>query len=405
MGSWRLTATEALNKIKAQELTTEQYASSLLARIKERDGDIGAWVHIDPNTVLEQARALDKVPLDKRGPLHGLPVAVKDVIYTKGKTTTTEFAATMVGTQTRNPHNVLRTPGGSSSGSAAAVADFQIPVSLGTQTGGSIVRPASFNGIYGFKPTWNAITREGQKVSSLTLDTLGFFARSVDDFEPLADTFALHDDDVSTFTDIKSARFAVCKTAQWKYAGEGTQAAMAKAADLLKDHGAQVEDVSLGPEFDSMAEWHRIINRSEGRSSFLPEYLSSKEQMNKSIAGFIEDKLSRKEQLEAYDGIAALRPRFDAIASQYTAFIVPSVPDEAPTGLESTGNLIFNGTWTALHVPVMNVPGFRGPNDMPVGISVVVPRFQDRHLLKVSKALGQVFEAEGGWNQGSTRAE
>ncbi|KAF5007773.1 hypothetical protein FDECE_5897 [Fusarium decemcellulare] len=435
METWRLTATKALQKIRAQELTVEQYASSLLERIKQRDDDVRAWAYLDEKLVLGQARSLDMVPLDKRGPLHGLPVAIKDIIYTKdmptehgssiykndhpeldagsvmilrhagclifGKTTTTEFAAVFAGTKTRNAHSTSHTPGGSSSGSGAAVADFQIPVALGSQTIGSIVRPAAFNGIYGFKPTWNAITREGQKFSALTLDTIGFFTRSVSDIELLSDVFAVHDDEESTFSSIKGSKFAVCRTAQWDLAGKGTKDAIAKATDLLKAHGAEVEEVNLGSEFDSVVEWHGIIGQREGGTSLLPEYTISKEKMHDHLVGWVENKrkFTRKDQLEAYDGLAALRPRFDAIADRYTAILVPSVLDEAPEGLDSTGNPVLAATWTALHTPVLNIPGFRGPNDMPVGVSLVSPRFRDRHLLKVGKEVGPIFEAEGGWNQ------
>ncbi|ENH75614.1 Glutamyl-tRNA(Gln) amidotransferase subunit A 1, partial [Fusarium oxysporum f. sp. cubense race 1] len=203
----KLTASEALGKIQVDEISVQEYAESLLERIEARDGDVKAWAYLDEKRVMQEARLLDEIPKKNRGPLHGLPIAVKDVIYTKdmptqfnsplydghfpetdaasvrilrhagalivGKTTTTEFAAIHVGPKTHNPHDPLRTPGGSSSGSGAAVADFQAPMALGTQTGGSLIRPASFNGLYGFKPTWNSVSREGQKIYALMYDTLG----------------------------------------------------------------------------------------------------------------------------------------------------------------------------------------------------------------------------------------
>ncbi|KAF7552880.1 hypothetical protein G7Z17_g4049 [Cylindrodendrum hubeiense] len=346
---YRLTATEVVAQIRNGELTVEQYARSLLARIAERDPVVKAWAFLNPELVIEEAKKLDQVPVEQRGPLHGVAIAVKDVIYTKdmptqfnspiyendapkvdgasiiilrkagalilGKTTTTEFAATVKGTKTTNPHDPGRTPGGSSSGSGATVGDFQAPIGLGTQTGGSTIRPGSFNGIYAFKPTWNSISREGQKIYSLILDTLGLYARSVADLELLADVFALEDDEPadSSFT-IKGANFAVYKTMIWPQAGPGLQAAMDKAVVLLKAHGANV----------------------------------------------------------------TARPVVDGILSKYAAVLVPSVPDEAPTGIESTGSAAFNGIWTALHTPVVNIPGFVGGN-------------------AVSQKVGEVFEAEGGW--------
>ncbi|RTE80714.1 hypothetical protein BHE90_004810 [Fusarium euwallaceae] len=434
---WRLTATQALGNIRAKNITIEQYASSLLERIRQRDDDVRAWAYLDPAACLKQAKELDQVPLEKRGPLHGLPVAVKDIIYTKdmltahgspiykdhlvtvdagsvsilrnagclifGKTTTTEFAAVFAGPKTRNAHSTARTPGGSSAGSGAAVADFQVPVALGSQTMGSIVRPAAFNGTYGFKPTWNAITREGQKFSAITFDTIGFFTRDVDDIEALMDLFSVHDDEESSFTDLQGCRIAVCKTIQWSLAGQGTIDAMEKAVELLKTHGAQVEEISLGPEFDRVVEWHSKLGQTEGGTTFLPEYLSAKQDLHDHLIGWVENrqKITHKDQLEAYDGLSALRPKFDAIASRYDAVLAPSVLDEAPEGLDNTGSPVLASTWTALHSPVINIPGFRGPNNMPVGVSLIAPRFRDRHLLKVGKAVGQIFEAEGGWIQGS----
>ncbi|KAF5567399.1 amidase [Fusarium phyllophilum] len=415
----------------------EQYASSLLERIQQRDDDVKAWAYLDPKAVLEQARELDQVPKDQRGPLHGLPVGIKDIILTKdmptahgsaiykndhpvidagsvmvlrqagclifGKTTTTEFAASFTGPATRNAHSTAHTPGGSSAGSAAAVANFQIPVALGSQTVGSIVRPAAFNGIYGFKPTWGAITREGQKFCAPIVDTIGFFSRSISDFEILADVFALHDDEKSTFEDIKGSKFAVYRTSKWDLAGEGTIAAMDKAVGLLKAHGAEVEELDLGSDFDQVIDWHLTLVRLEGATSLWPEYCQDKNKLDPVLAKGVQEKhkISRKAQLDAYDGLAALRPRFDELADKYVAVLVPSVFDEAPQGLGNTGSPIFAATWTALHTPVVNIPGFRGKSNLPVGVSFVSARLRDRHLLKVSEAVGHIFEAEGGWNKQS----
>ncbi|KAJ4026522.1 hypothetical protein NW752_001472 [Fusarium irregulare] len=428
-------ATEALQKLRSRELTIEQYAASLLVRIKQRDDDVKAWAYLNPDAVMEQARALDKVPFQQRGPLHGLPVGIKDIILTKdmptehgskiykndhpeidagsvmilrhagclifGKTTTTEFAFSFVGPATRNAHSANHTPGGSSSGSAAAVADFQIPIALGSQTKGSIVRPAAFNGVYGFKPTWQSITREGQKFCSPSVDTIGFFARSVADFELFADAFALNDYEESYFKEVKGSKFAVCKPVHWNMAGQGTREAMDKAVELLRAHGAQVEELDLGPDFEKVVEWLNLIVKLEGATSLVPEYLQAKEQMDTTLAKGVEERrsVSRKAQLQAYDGLAALRPRFDKLAEGYAAVLAPSVLDEAPEGLGNTGDPVFASTWTALHVPVMNIPGFRGKTDMPVGVSLVAARLRDRHLLKVCEAVGGIFEKEGGWNR------
>lgn len=319
-----------------------------------------------------------------------------------GKTTTTEFAATTVGPKTRNPHDSKRTPGGSSSGSGAAVGDFQAPIGLGTQTGGSTIRPGSYNGIYALKPTWNSITREGQKIYSLILDTLGLYARSVDDLELLADTFMIFDDVPAPKNfSVKGAKFAILKTMVWPSVGTGTSAAIDKATALLREHGAEVEELSLPDQLDELPAWHATVLASEGRTAFLPEYSVAKDKISQQLVGHVEnsDKISRKAQVEAFDKIAAARPVVDEILSKYDAVITPSVPDEAPLGIEKTGSAAFCLIWTALHTPVVNVPGFKGENSMPIGLSLVAPRYHDRRLLAVCKKVGEIFEKDGGWTR------
>ncbi|KAI8961288.1 amidase signature enzyme [Daldinia sp. FL1419] len=439
MEPYQFTAAQVIAKIEDGSLTVEEYARSLLARIEKRDDAVRAWAYLDPEYVIQQAKQLDFTPPPSRGPLHGVAIAIKDIMYTKdmptqhnspiyegdepkvdaaavtilrhagalilGKTTTTEFASTATGPKTRNPHDATRTPGGSSSGSAAAVADFQAPVALGSQTGGSTIRPGSFNGIFAFKPTWNAVSREGVKIYSPNLDTVGFFARSVEDLQLLADAFALGDDtppreDLS----IKGTKFALLKTMVWPQAGPGTVAALEAGAKVLRAHGAEVEEIQLPPEFDKMPEWHGVILDADARATFLPEYRITKEKLTSLLVDHVENssKISHAAQLEAFDGIAALRPRIDAIAGKYAAILTPSVVDEAPVGIDFTGSPAFNKIWTALHVPVVNIPGFKGENGMPIGLSLVAPRYHDRHLLTVSKAVGEVFQAEGGWKTRSS---
>jgi Asp-tRNA(Asn)/Glu-tRNA(Gln) amidotransferase A subunit family amidase len=266
-----------------------------------------------------------------------------------GKTTTTEFAATTVGSKTRNPHDSNRTPGGSSSGSGAAVGDFQAPIGLGTQTGGSTIRPGSYNGIYALKPTWNSITREGQKIYSLILDTLGLYARSVADLELLADAFAIYDDQPApTDFSVEGAKFAMLKTMVWPNIGPGGSAAMDKAVSLLRDHGAEVEEIELPEKLNQLPAWHATVLNSDGRTAFLPEYSAAKDQLSEQLVGHVEnsDKISRKAQIDAFDSIAAARPVVDELLSKYAAVLTPSVPDEAPLGIEKTGSAAFCLIWT-----------------------------------------------------------
>ncbi|KAL6916216.1 hypothetical protein FSHL1_007663 [Fusarium sambucinum] len=427
--AYKLTATEVIAKFRDDQLTVEQYAESLLARIKERDPIVRGWVYLNPDQVLYQARKLDEIPKENRGPLHGVAVAVKDVIYTKdmptqfnspiyegdapqvdaasviilrkagalifGKTTTTEFAATTEGPATTNPHDSSRTPGGSSSGSGAVVGDFQVPIALGTQTGGSTIRPASFNGIYGFKPTWNSISREGQKMFSIINDTLGLYARSVADLNLLADVFALEDDQPpNPDVLLQGLRIGICKTMVWPKAGYGLVDAMIKAIELLRSNGATVTEIEFPDHLQDLPDWYSTIFNSDGRTAFLPEYRLDKSRIADQIVGHVENrkKISRAAQLKAFDAIAAARPVVDEMLSQYDAVLTPSVPDEAPEGLESTGSAEFCQIWTVLHNPVINVPGFRGYNGLPIGLSLVAPRYHDRKLLAVSQVVGRLFE-------------
>ncbi|PCH01528.1 Amidase [Penicillium occitanis (nom. inval.)] len=383
---YQLCAVDVVAQIRKGELTTVQYAQSLLSRIQERDPIVKAWAYIDPEYVLEQARRLDEIAPQDRGPLHGVAVAVKDVIVTKdmptqcgspiydgdapkidaasvmvlrhagaiilGKTTTTEFAAVTVGTKTSNPHDPTRTPGGSSSGSGAAIADFQAPIGLGTQTGGSTIRPGSFNGIYAMKPTWNSISREGQKIYSLIYDTLGLYTRSIDDLDLLADVFALHDDTPAPDQfEMRGAKFAICKTMVWDEAGPGTVAAMDKAKQLLEAAGAQVDEIEFPESMTDFPKWYKAVIALDGETAFLPEYRTSKEKLSDAMKYNAENRenVSHAEQLDGFDKIACARPVVDSLLRPYAATIVPSVPDEAPIGLESTGSAAFNGIWTWHH--------------------------------------------------------
>ena len=292
-----------------------------------------------------------------------------------GKTVTTEFAAITIGSSTINPHSpagTVRTPGGSSSGSGASVGDCQIPVALTTQTGGSTIRPASFNGVYGLKPTWGAVSREGQKFYSLLLDTLGWYGRSVQDLSLLADVFNLHDDEPSTFKSVRGAKIAVCRTDNWRHAGEGTKAALEKAKTLLQAHGAVLEEVALPPSFADIPEWHRVLLATDGRAGFLPEHRVAKDRLHVSLSTYIDlPEFTHKQQLAAQDGIAALRPEFDRIAAGYDAVLTASVVDEAPEGLEFTGDAVFCAMWTVRTdaLPVSTVKSQLAVPICPGGVS------------------------------------
>ncbi|EFY97373.2 amidase domain protein [Metarhizium robertsii] len=373
---YKLSATQAAGLIRTNQLSAQDYAKALLDRVRERDPQVRAWAYLDENAILKQARKLDALPPEKRGPLHGIAVGIKDIFLTRdmptkyysrlhaqdgnaaadsacvsvlraagaiifGKTATTEFASMTEGSPCANPHNSRHTPGGSSSGSAAAVADFQVPLSIGTQTGGSVVRPASFNGVYGFKPTWGTVSTEGTSIVSVSADTPGFYARSVDDLEFLAHLFrldALLTEPLHPLS-IIGARIAFVKTHIWPEAQSGTRAAWNLAHRLLAETGAKVEHVELPERFGNCPEWREIVVAEEARAAYLPKYLQDQTKLHADIVALVESTNvpSRKKLLEAHDGIARLRREWDLIASQYDIIITPSAIDEAPEGLESTG--------------------------------------------------------------------
>lgn len=424
-----MSAVEASASIAAGRLTAEALASACLDRVTERDDTVRAWTHVDPEMVLAHARALDAAP--RKGPLHGIPVGIKDILLTRdmptsynselfaghfprldaaavavlreagavifGKNDTVEFAVDGRRARTRNPHDPSRTPGGSSSGSAAAVADFQVPLSLGTQTGGSTIRPAAYCGVYGMKPTWNLVPHEGFKVCSASIDTIGFYARCAADLGLLCDAFEVDDGGFAPLEALEGARVGLCRTPVWAQALPETRAAMALAQGLLRKAGAEVVELDLGADFERLAAAHRTIMQSEMRSAFLPEHVRFGDRLYPGLRDAMRnaDGISRADQVRAYDLAARCRAAFDEIAAGLAFVVTPSVPGEAPAGLESTGTAVFNRMWTLLHVPCVNVPGFAGPNGMPVGLTVNGPRFADRRVLGAAELLGALVAADG----------
>jgi len=434
---YSLTATQALNLLKNDTITAEQYAQALIDRIDERDADVRAWTYLDRDYVLSQARALDKIPASQRGPLHGVAVGIKDIMNTQdmptqfgsrlykgyhsnfdaspvsilrsagaiimGKTTTTEFTVLNCGPNTTNAHDINRTPGGSSAGSAAAVADFQVPLSFGTQNGGSVIRPASYNGIYAMKPSMNVISPEGVKLVAFTIDTVGYMARSMDDLQLVADVFAFRREQSSGTTSLKDARVGFIKSPMWSAAGAGTIAAMDNGAAILRNHGVAVEEVELPPEFGGMARLksiHSTVLNGEGQAAFLKEYRLNKTELDPRIQAFDDGSItiSSEDMVHAQDDYGELRRAFDDLAGSYSAIITPSAVDIAPLGLGDMGSSVFNFLWTGLHVPVINVPAFVGDANMPVGLSVITKRDHDQHLLAICKVLSEPLVAEGGWD-------
>ena len=425
-------AVELLPRLRSGEIHAETLALACLNRIAARDPALRAWVIVRAASVLEQARACDLrrvvgLPL---GPLHGLPVGVKDVIATAdlptqhnsplhqgeqpgvdaacvallrdagavilGKTDTVEFAATGRRAATCNPHDLQRTPGGSSSGSAAAVADGHVPLALATQTGGSTIRPAAFCGVWAFKPTWGLASTEGLKRYAPTLDTLGWMARSADDLCLLLNVFDAEPGPPTSPFELAGARIAICRTPMWSHAGAATQQALSTAESMLRAVGAEVQELHLPNPFETLPALQLRVMHAEGQASLLNEYRRHGDALDASLRAQVlnESAISRADLVAAWDTAAACRPQFDALAGGFDALLAPSTTGVAPRGLQNTGDFVFNGLWTLLHVPCVNVPGFSGLGDeahLPLGLTVTGPRFSDRKVLAVAKAMGRLF--------------
>ncbi|KAF4785268.1 hypothetical protein HER10_EVM0004443 [Colletotrichum scovillei] len=431
---YELTATQVLELLRNDTVTLETYARGLLDHVKETESVVKAWALLDPGHVIAQAQTLDQVPVGQRGPLHGLAIGVKDIMNSKDmpteygspiyrgyqpssdsaavailrasgalifgscKTTTTEFAVTNSGPDTTNPCDPKRTPGGSSCGSAAAVAALHVPLSLGSQTGGSLIRPASFTGVHALKPTFDTISTEGQKAIAPTFDTCGFFARCVEDLQMLADVFGIEVDEPARDILLEEMSIGLMKTPMWSTAGPGTIAAIEAATVILRGKGIKVEEVSFPPEMSDPEELERlqeVITQSETRVSFLREYRIDKDNLAPEIREIVENtaRITHKEREQASDRHSHIRRIINDLAREYTVILTPSAEDEAPVGLGDMGRATFNTMWTGFHMPVVNIPAFVGANDMPVGVSLVGPRFRDQQLLKTSLALAELFRA------------
>src|SRR6266446_9105006 len=378
-----LTSVEATQAIAAGTITSEALVTAYLERITAREERVRAWEYLDPEAALAQARARDRSPA--QGPLHGVPVGIKDLIDTSdmptsygspiyaghqpawdaasvallraagavilGKTVTTEFAMFAPG-KTANPHNVAHTPGGSSSGSAAAVADRMVPLALGTQTAGSIIRPASYCGVVGYKPSFGTISRTGVKPLSDSLDTVGVMARSVADAAffaaALSDRPALEIEG-----ELTPPRIALYKPPEWRHAEPGTIAALEHAATRLGRAGATPIEVAVPPEHQGLGEAQKIIMDYECARCLAFEYATRPQDLSASLRERIG--VGRGHSAETYDAarrlVAKARDGLRAFFGEVDALLVPAAPGEAPKGLERTGDPVFNRSWTMLHVP------------------------------------------------------
>ena len=436
------TLTDTIAALRDGAISAVDVVESCLARIAAVDANIEAWTFLDPDHARAQARALDEARANGRplGPLHGIPVGVKDIFDTAdmptedgtvlhsgrqpredctavallreagavimGKTVTTELALLTPG-KTRNPHDPERTPGGSSSGSAAAVGSGMVPVAIGSQTNGSVIRPASFCGVVGYKPTHGLISRRGVLSLSRTLDHVGVFARAVADAAMVAEvmmTYDAGDDDMHLQARPQLSRmaaeepplpptFAFVKTPAWDEADQDSQEAFAELAEMLGDSAAEVE---LPPIFEHAWDLQRIIQDAEVAVSFTPEYEKGRDQLSPRLRAIIERgyQVPAADYIRAVARIPLLNLALDEIFARYDAILTPSTPGEAPVGLETTGNPVYCTPWSLLGTPAVSLPLLQGSNGMPIGVQLVGLRGNDGRLLRAARWLEESAAAE-----------
>jgi amidase len=402
-----LSVREAAGAIAAKRLRVADYVGAWVELIEAQESIVGAFQHFDRDAVMATARRCDDEP--PRGPLHGIPVAVKDVIDTfdlptgygspiyrnhrpaadaacvalaraagavvLGKTVSTEFAYFTPG-KTTNPHNPAHTPGGSSSGSAAAVGAGMAPLAFGTQTAGSILRPASYCGVVGYKPSFGLVPRAGVKALADSLDTVGVMARTVEDaaffIGILTDRRALRDIDAPL-----PPRIGFCRTPMWDEAEPATVA-------VLLDAGARVDDIPVADEHRGLVDAQNTIMSYEMTRTLADERIRHAAEISPRLAQLFDHGMTTG--ADSYD--AALAETAEArrgladFFGNCAAILVPAAPGEAPVGHEYTGNPVFNRMWTLLGTPAVTIPaGKGGPIGLPVGVQLVGRIGDDARLM------------------------
>jgi Asp-tRNA(Asn)/Glu-tRNA(Gln) amidotransferase A subunit family amidase len=431
-----LTAHEAVAAIRSGNLTSESLVTACLDRIKTLEPAIKAWAYLDPQLALAKAREADQRLKDGKevGPLNGIPVGIKDIISTAdfptvcgsplfanhrpktdaacvaalkaagavimGKTVTTELAS-LTPSATRNPRNTEHTPGGSSSGSAAAVSSRMVPLALGTQTAGSVIRPASFCGIYGLKPTTGLISRRGVLLQSHTLDTIGVHANDLEDLALIADVIAQPDQadpaclpgsrpQLGNAKSLAAAlagaapRFAFVRTPAWDRTDQHTRAALAELVSVLNGRVVEVEI----PELERSIELQRIVQFAENSAYYGPFV----EKEPGKVSDGLKARLSEGAAISAPDYIRAVNERdslyrsVERVLREHSVVMTPAAPGPAPRGLGTTGDPIFNGLWTFLGVPALTLPLLEA-DGLPIGVQLVAARRNEAGLFATARWL------------------
>jgi len=425
----KLSVVEMVQSIKKGEITSEELVKSYIEQIKKKEKDVEAWEFFDEEFVLSQAKKLDSLHQSgKHGDLHGIPVGIKDIFDTEdmpttdgteihkknpslsdctvvsklkqagaiimGKTVTCELAYYSPG-KTKNPHDLSRTPGGSSSGSAAAVASHMVPLAIGSQTNGSVIRPASYCGVIGYKPTKGLISRHLVLQISRALDQVGIFSNSIEDAALISEQIIGHDkQDPDTSLNprpklLAASRqkppmeplLAYIKLPFMDKLDEDVMEGFNEVKDELK---GQINEIELPAGFDGIPDWHKIIMESDMARSFSEEYKKSKNKLSDKIVEAIERgmKYSSVEYNEAFSKIEVANTYFKQFFHDYDAILTPSANGEAPKGLESTGDPIFSTIWTYCGMPSISLPLLQGKNNLPVGVQLVSSLYDDERLFR-----------------------
>ena len=430
-----LSLEQLASKIKDAQLSSVDVCKAFIERIEKFDKEIKAWAHFDKKVLLEKAEEADEHRRSGKplGSLHGVPVAVKDIIGTidmptecgtvirkgksysqnaeiidmlhsagalvMGKTSTSELAF-LGPSDTTNPHDNSRTPGGSSSGSAAAVASFMAPVSIGSQTGGSIIRPASYCGVVGYKPTYGLISRNGVLRTSYNLDHMGVFGRSVEDVAMLAkvlikkdkyDPATIHYSADNFVEETKKGplfepKFIFYKTEHWKLIDKKSQGAFEY---FIKSFPKNIEVFDTPSYFKDIHKYHQIIHETDLANNFSVYYKKYKKKLSKYMQDAIANgnKHSAKEYAEAIDFMKRSYESYQEVFEDYHGVLSPSSPGVAPKGLKSTGTAEFNKVWSYMGTPCISLPLLEGENNLPLGVQMIGDKYDDHRFLGVANWL------------------
>jgi Asp-tRNA(Asn)/Glu-tRNA(Gln) amidotransferase A subunit family amidase len=430
-----LSLEELAEKIKSGQLSSVEVCEKYIDRIKKFEKDVKAWAHFDKKVLLEKATEADEHRKAGKptGSLHGVPIAVKDIIGTvdmptecgtvirkgksysqnaeiidllhasgaivMGKTATSELAY-LGPPATTNPHDKNRTPGGSSSGSAASVASFMAPASIGSQTGGSVIRPASYCGVVGYKPSYGLISRNGVLRTSFSLDQIGMFGRKVEDVAMLAkvlikkdkyDAATIHYSTENILSETKKGpifepKFIFYKTDHWKIIDKKSRESFEY---FIKSFKKNIEIFDTPSYFKDIHKYHQIIHETDLANNFSVYYKKFKKKLSKYMQDAISNgnKYTAKEYAEAIDFMKRSYESYEEVFEDYHGVLSPSSPGVAPKGLKSTGTAEFNKVWSYLGTPCISLPLLEGENNLPLGVQLIGNKYDDHRFLGVAKWL------------------